>query len=100
MMGLWAISIIMTLVFIASIPFILTGKGDVLIIRDEFKHLYEIKRLRILMAILSLFAAIFCILIPFMVKDNRGNLLLLMTVVFFFLVIAILILVKTWAKYK
>ncbi len=100
MIGLWAISIILTLVFISSIPFILSGKGDALIIRDEFKHLYKIKRLRVLMAVLSSFAAVFCILTPFMVKDNRENLLLSITLVLFFMIIVIIILIKTWAKYK
>ncbi len=100
MIGLWASSIIMTLIFIASIPLIISGKGDIFIIREEFKQLYEIKRLRILMSVFSLFAAFFCILIPFMVKYNRGNLLQWMIVVFISLIILIIVLVKTWAKYK
>lgn len=98
MIKVWTVCLIAALVFIISVPIILSGKGDKLIISDEVSHFYVIKRLRILMAALSSFAAVFCIIIPFIMIGTFRIDILWITAVFSILVIAIIIMTKTWAK--
>ena len=98
MIKVWTVCIIAALVFIVSVPIIISGKGDKLIVKDEMRHLYVIKRLRILMALLSSFAALFCIVFPFIVIGVWRIDILWIIAVFSILVIAIIIMSKTWAK--
>ncbi len=100
MITVWTVSVAFALVFILSVPVILSGKGDNLIATDESKHLFVLKRLRILMAFISFSAALFCIAIPFMIKGNDDMIIFIATVVFASIVLSITLLTKIWAKKK
>ena len=100
MIALWVACIITSLVFIVSVPFILSGKGDHIIATDEAKLQLNMKRLRILMAVLSSMASSFCVAIPFLMVGRYETEMLMMTAAFALITITIAILSKTWAKKK
>ena len=89
--------------FIVLAVIFLMGKGDKLIagyntLSEEERKGINIHRLRILMAIVSVFTACFCTLLSFIGKDLKSEL----TATFFFMVITIIIVIlaNTWAKKK
>ena len=91
------ISIVLAIVFLFFAVLFLIGKGDKLIAgyntaSEEEKKRVNIKRLRILMAILSVITAAF-------IGDNtQGQ--MGATVVFIAVTVAFIILANTWAKKK
>ena len=89
--------------FIVLAVIFLMGKGDKLIagyntLSEEERKGINIHRLRILMAIVSVISACFCILLSF-IGEDRENVL---TATFFFIVITfvVVVLANTWAKKK
>jgi HD superfamily phosphodiesterase len=98
MIKVWAACVITALIFIVSVPFILSGKADHLIATDEAKLQSDMKRLRILMAILSSTATAFCITFPFLMIGGYEKEMFLMIAALTLFVITIIILSKTWAK--
>ena len=100
MTKVWAVCVIATLIFTASVPYILSGRGDNLIATDETKMKSNMKRLRILMAILSLSTAAFSITVPFMMVYDCTTELLLLTVILAIIVISIVVLAHKWARKK
>ena len=99
MITLWAVCIFIALVHIIAIPFILRGRMDKVIATNELRCQSDMKRLRILMATLSLFAIAFCISVPLVVNQDP-DIIIWMAVAFFILVIGIVRMTKTWAKKK
>ncbi len=94
---------IFCIVFIVLAIVFLSGKGDMLIAgyntaSEEERKKVNIHRLRILMAIISVITAIFCVFLAFYAEDQVKSL----TATFFFIVITIgfVILANTWAKKK
>ena len=98
MIKVWVACIITALIFIVSVPFILSGKADHLIATDEAKLQSDMKRLRILMAILSSTVTAFCITFPFLMIGGYEKEMFLMIAALTLFVITIIILSKTWAK--
>ena len=79
------------------------GKGDKLIagyntLSEEERKGINIHRLRILMAIVSVFTACFCILLSFIGEDLKS--ILAATFLFIIITFIIVILANTWAKKK
>ena len=96
-------SLIFAALFIVLAVVFLMGKGDMLIAgyntaSEEEREKVNIHRLRILMAIISVITAGFCVLLSF-IGEDRSNVL---AVTFFFVLITIVfvILPNTWAKKK
>ena len=89
--------------FIVLAVIFLMGKGDKLIagyntLSEEERKGINIHRLRILMAIVSVVTACFCILLSFIGEDR--NQALIAGFVFILITIIIVILANTWAKKK
>ena len=89
--------------FIVLAAIFLMGKGDKLIAgyntsSEEERKGINIHRLRILMAIVSVFTACFCMLLSSIGEDR--NQVLTATFVFILITIAIIIHANTWAKKK
>ncbi len=96
-------SIVIAIVFLVFAVIFLMGKGDKLIAgyntaSEEEKKKVDIKRLRILMAILSVITAGFVSIQPYMANDPKEQ----MWGVFVFVLVTFLfiILANTWAKKK
>ena len=96
-------SIIFSTIFIVLAIILLMGKGDKLIAgyntaSEEEKKEVNIKRLRILMAILSVITAGFVSVLPVIGDNSKGQ----MGAGFVFIVVAMIfiILANTWAKKK
>ncbi len=96
-------SIIFAIVFLVLAIVFLIGKGDKLIAgyntaSEEEKKEVNIKRLRILMAILSVITAGFVSVLPVIGDNSKGQ----MGAGFVFIVVAMIfiILANTWAKKK
>ena len=96
-------SIIFAIVFLVLAIVFLIGKGDKLIAgyntaSEEEKKEVNIKRLRILMAILSVITAGFVSVLPVIGDNSKGQ----MGVGFVFILVAMIfiILANTWAKKK
>ena len=96
-------SIIFAIVFLVLAIVFLIGKGDKLIAgyntaSEEEKKEVNIKRLRILMAILSVITAGFVCVLPVIGDNSKGQ----MGAGFVFIVVAMIfiILANTWAKKK
>ena len=89
--------------FIVLAVIFLMGKGDKLIagyntLSEEERKGINIHRLRILMAIVSIFTACFCILLSFIGEDLKS--ILAATFLFIIITFIIVILANTWAKKK
>jgi len=89
--------------FIVLAVIFLMGKGDKLIagyntLSEEERKEINIHRLRILMAIVSVFTACFCILLSFIGEDLKS--ILAATFLFIIITFIIVILANTWAKKK
>ena len=97
------VSIIIAIPFIVLAIIFLMGKGDYLIAgyntaSEEERKEVNIKRLRLLMAIMMVVTAAFCGCLPFIGKDK--NLVLAATGIFIAITIAFIIVANTWAKNK
>ena len=97
------VGFIFCIVFIVLAFVILTGKGDMFIAgyntaSEEERKKVNIHRLRIVMAIISVIAAVFCVFLAFYGEDQVKSL----TAAFFFIVITIgfVIFANIWAKKK
>ena len=89
--------------FIVLAVIFLMGKGDKLIagyntLSEEERKEINIHRLRILMAIVSVVTACFCILLSFIGEDLKS--ILAATFLFIIITFIIVILANTWAKKK
>ena len=97
------ISIVLAIVFLFFAILFLIGKGDNLIAgyntaSEEEKKKVNIKRLRILMAILSVITAAFVSILPIIGDNTQSQ----MGAMFVFIVVTLIfiILANTWAKKK
>ena len=97
------VGFIFCIVFIVLAFVIQTGKGDMFIAgyntaSEEERKKVNIHRLRIVMAIISVIAAVFCVFLAFYGEDQVKS----MTAAFFFIVITIgfVIFANIWAKKK
>ena len=97
------VSIIIAIPFIVLAIIFLTGKGDYLIAgyntaSEEERKEVNIKRLRLLMAIMMVVTAAFCGCLPFIGKDNK--MVLAATGIFILITFVFIIVANTWAKNK
>ena len=93
----------MAIVFLIFAVIFLMGKGDKLIAgyntaSEEEKKKVDIKRLRILMAILSVITAGYVSIQPYLASDPQDQ--MVGGFVFFAITILFVILANTWAKKK
>ena len=96
-------SIIFFILFIVLAIILLMGKGDMLIAgyntaSEEERNKIDIKRLRIVMAILMVITAIFCAILP-LIGDNKNS-LLVAAAIFVAITLVGIIIANTWAKKK
>ena len=96
-------SIIFFILFIVLAIILLMGKGDMLIAgyntaSEEERKTLDIKRLRIVMAILMVITAIFCAILP-LIGDNKNS-LLVAAAIFVAITLVGIIIANTWAKKK
>ena len=94
-------SIVFSILFIVLAIILLMGKGDKLIAgyntaSEEEREKVDIKRLRIVMAILMVITAAFCAVLPFMGNDTTTQ--LLAAGIFCAITIVDVIVANTWAK--
>ena len=97
------VGFIFCIAFIVLAIVFLTGKGDMLIAgyntaSEEERQEVNIHRLRLLMSIISVITATFCVLLSFIGKDKEN--VLGATFVFIIVTIAFVILANTWEKKK
>ena len=90
------VSIVFAVMFLVLAVIFLMGKGDTA--SEEEKKKVDIKRLRILMAILSVITAGYVSIQPYLASDPQNQ----MGALFAFIVVTFLfiILANTWAKKK
>ncbi len=96
-------SIVFSILFIVLAIILLIGKGDKLIAgyntaSEEERKKVDIKRLRIVMAVLMVITAVFCAILP--LTGNDMNSQLAVSAIFFIIVIIGIIFANTWAKKK
>ena len=96
-------SIIFSILFIVLAIILLMGKGDKLIAgyntaSEEERKTIDIKRLRIVMAILMVITAIFCAIMPLVGNDKSSQ--LAAAGIFIAITIIGVIFANTWAKKK
>ena len=96
-------SIIFFILFIVLAIILLMGKGDMLIAgyntaSEEERKTIDIKRLRIVMAILMVITAIFCAIMPLVGNDKSSQ--LAAAGIFIAITIIGVIFANTWAKKK
>ena len=96
-------SIVFSILFIVLAIILLMGKGDKLIAgyntaSEEDRKKVDIKRLRIVMAILMVITAVFCAILPLV--DNNKTSQLAATGIFIAITIVGIIVANTWAKKK
>ena len=96
-------SIIFSTIFIVLAIILLIGKGDMLIAgyntaSEEERKKVDIKRLRIVMAILMVITAAFCAILPLL--GNHKTSQLAATGIFIAITIVGIIVANTWAKKK
>ena len=94
--------IIAVLFLVFAIVFLM-GKGDKLIAgyntaSEEERKTIDIKRLRIVMAVLMVVTAVFCTIPPLLGNDK--NSILVATAIFVVITIVGVIIANTWAKKK
>ena len=95
------ISIVLAGLFVILAVIFLMGKGDKHIAgyntaSEEEKQKVNIHRLRLLMAILSVITAVFCVSLPFVGREPTNH--LGVGFVFFLVTLIFVILANTWAK--
>ncbi|MBO7467200.1 MAG: DUF3784 domain-containing protein [Bacteroidaceae bacterium] len=95
------ISLLLAAIFLLLAVIFLIGKGDMLIAGyntadEEERNKVNIKRLRLLMAILSVLSSAFCGFLPFIDKKGVSS----FGIYFILVVIVFIILANTWAKKK
>lgn len=96
-------SIIFSILFIVLAIILLMGKGDKLIAgyntaSEEERKKVDIKRLRIVMAVLMVITAIFCTIMPLVGNDKSSQ--LAAAGIFIAITIIGVIFANTWAKKK
>ena len=96
-------SIVFSILFIVLAIILLMGKGDKLIAgyntaSEEEREKVDIKRLRIVMAILMVITAAFCAILPLMGNNMTSQ--LAATGIFITITIVGVIIANTWAKKK
>ena len=96
-------SIIFSTIFIVLAIILLMGKGDMLIAgyntaSEEERNKVDIKRLRIVMAILMVITAVFCAILPLI--GNNKNSQLTAAAIFIAITIVGIIFANTWTKKK
>ena len=96
-------SILLAIPFIVLALIFLMGEGDKLIAgyntaSEEERRKVNIRRLRLLMAIMMVATAVFCGFLPFIGKEP--NTMLVALIAFFAFTIVFLIFANTWAKNK
>ncbi len=94
---------VLVLLFLFLAVVFLMGKGDKLIAGyntapEEERKKFNIRRLRILMAIVCFITAAFCGLLPIIGEDITMG--IVSTIVFIVITFIIVILANTWAKNK
>ena len=96
-------SIVFSILFIVLAIILLMGKGDKLIAgyntaSEEERKKVDIKRLRIVMAILMVITAVFCAILPLIGNNKTSQ--LAATGIFIAITIVGVIVANTWAKKK
>ena len=96
-------SIVFSILFIVLAIILLMGKGDKLIAgyntaSEEERKKVDIKRLRIVMAILMVITAVFCAILPLIGNNKTSQ--LAATGIFITITIIGVIVANTWAKKK
>ena len=97
------VGFIFAALFIGLAIVLLMGKGDMLIAgyntaSEEERKTIDIKRLRIVMAVLMVVTAVFCTIPPLLGNDK--NSILVATAIFVVITIVGVIIANTWAKKK
>jgi small neutral amino acid transporter SnatA (MarC family) len=97
------VSIVLAILFLVLAIVLLMGKGDMLIAgyntaSEEERAKVDIKRLRIVMAILMVITAAFCAILP-LIGDNKDS-LLVATAIFIAITVVGVIFANTWTKKK
>ena len=96
-------SIVIATLFIVLAIILLMGKGDMLIAgyntaSEEERKTIDIKRLRIVMAVLMVVTAVFCTILPLLGNDK--NSILAAAGIFIAITFVGIIFANTWAKKK
>ena len=96
-------SIVIAILFLIFAVIFLMGKGDMLIAgyntaSEEERKTIDIKRLRIVMAVLMVVTAVFCTIPPLLGNDK--NSLLAAAGIFIAITFVGIIIANTWAKKK
>ena len=96
-------SIVIATLFIVLAIILLMGKGDMLIAgyntaSEEERETIDIKRLRIVMAVLMVITAILCAIVPLLGNDK--NSILAAAGIFIAITFVGIIFANTWAKKK
>ena len=96
-------SIVFSILFIVLAIILLMGKGDKLIAgyntaSEEEREKVDIKRLRIVMAILMVITAVFCAILPLIGNNKTSQ--LAAAGIFIAITIVGIIVANTWAKKK
>ena len=97
------VSIVFAVMFLVLAVIFLMGKGDMLIAgyntaSEEERKTIDIKRLRIVMAVLMVVTAVFCTIPPLLGNDK--NPILVAAAIFVAITIVGVIIANTWAKKK
>ena len=97
------VSIVLAILFLVLVIVLLMGKGDMLIAgyntaSEEERAKVDIKRLRIVMAILMVITAAFCAILP-LIGDNKDSLLVAIAIFIAITVVGV-IFANTWTKKK
>ena len=97
------ISIVLAIVFLFFAVLFLIGKGDKLIAgyntaSEEERRKIDVRRLRIVIAVLMVMTAAFCAVLPFMGNDTTTQ--LLAAGIFCAITVVDVIVANTWAKKK
>ena len=97
------VSIVFAVMFLVLAVIFLMGKGDMLIAgyntaSEEERKTIDIKRLRIVMAVLMVVTAVFCTIPPLLGTDK--NSILVAAAIFVAITIVGVIIANTWAKKK
>ena len=96
-------SIVFSILFIVLAIILLMGKGDKLIAgyntaSEEERKKVDIKRLRIVMAILMVITAVFCAILPLIGNNKTSQ--LTAAGIFIAIILVGVIVANTWAKKK
>ena len=97
------VSIVFAVMFLVIAVIFLMGKGDMLIAgyntaSEEERKTIDIKRLRIVMAVLMVVTAVFCTIPPLLGNDK--NSLLAAAGIFLAIIFVGIIIANTWTKKK